>query len=140
MIDLTTPFGARVAKRLREESTIWLTTVGRDGTPQPRPVWFLWDDKSTTFLIFTQPSGAKVRHIEHNSKVALNLNSNAQGGDIAVFIGEAEILHGSIPPELIKAYVDKYHVGMKNIGMSPEQFEQSYSMAIRVTPNKLRGF
>ena len=38
-----TPFGARVRERLRDEHVVWLTTVGADGTPQPNPVWFLWD-------------------------------------------------------------------------------------------------
>ncbi len=140
MIDQKNEFGARVAKRLREESTIWLTTTGSDGTPQPRPVWFLWDEASNTFLIFTQPAGAKVRHIERNPRVALNLNSNPYGGDIVVFTGAAEILKGNIPADLMKAYVNKYRAGMKNIGMNPEQFEQSYSMAIRVTPSNMRGF
>lgn len=42
-IDATTDFGRRVRERLTEESVAWLTTVGRDGTPQPNPVWFLWD-------------------------------------------------------------------------------------------------
>ncbi len=140
MIDQKNEFGARVAKRLREESTIWFTTTGADGTPQPRPVWFLWDEASNTFLIFSQPAGAKVRHIERNPHVALNLNSNPYGGDIVVFTGEAEILRGNIPADFMKAYVAKYRAGMKNIGMNPQQFEQSYSMAIRVTPSKMRGF
>lgn len=41
IIDLTTEYGARVARRLQDEQVIWLTTVGRDGTPQPNPVWFI---------------------------------------------------------------------------------------------------
>jgi hypothetical protein len=36
--DPATPFGERVARRLREEAVIWLTTMGADGTPQPNPV------------------------------------------------------------------------------------------------------
>jgi hypothetical protein len=28
-------YGERVRRRLTDETTIWLTTVGRDGTPQP---------------------------------------------------------------------------------------------------------
>ncbi len=36
-------YGERVRRRLTGEMTIWLTTVGRDGTPQPNPVGFLWD-------------------------------------------------------------------------------------------------
>jgi hypothetical protein len=31
--DPATPFGARVARRLREEVIIWLAAVAADGTP-----------------------------------------------------------------------------------------------------------
>jgi Pyridoxamine 5'-phosphate oxidase len=41
LIDPSTDFGARVARRLREEETMWLTTVRTDGTPQPTLIWFL---------------------------------------------------------------------------------------------------
>src|SRR6266581_1156609 len=41
--DPSTPFGERVARRLRDERLIWLTTVDAKGIPQPTPVWFLWD-------------------------------------------------------------------------------------------------
>ena len=43
MIDLETEFGARVARHLREEIVVWMTTVSPSGAPLPRPVWFLWD-------------------------------------------------------------------------------------------------
>jgi predicted pyridoxine 5'-phosphate oxidase superfamily flavin-nucleotide-binding protein len=39
--DSGTAFGERVRRRLREEQVIWITTVGKDGTPQPNPVGFL---------------------------------------------------------------------------------------------------
>jgi hypothetical protein len=39
--DPATPFGARVARRLRDETVIWLTAVAADGTPQPNPVRLL---------------------------------------------------------------------------------------------------
>jgi PPOX class probable F420-dependent enzyme len=50
-IDTSTPFGQRVVQRLREDVVIWLTTVRADGTPEPSPVWFLWDQE--TFLIYS---------------------------------------------------------------------------------------
>ena len=53
-IDTTSEFGKRVMKRLDEETTAWLTTIGADGTPQPRPIWFLWDGE--TILIYSQPN------------------------------------------------------------------------------------
>ena len=66
MIDLSTEFGQRVQRRLTEERIIWLTTVSEGSTPQPRPVWFLWDGE--TFLIYSRPNTYKLRHIKHNAK------------------------------------------------------------------------
>ncbi len=43
LIDQGTEFGARVARRLRKETIVWLTTVTPAGAPVPRPVGFLWD-------------------------------------------------------------------------------------------------
>lgn len=40
--DADSEFGQRVRARLRDEQVIWFTTVGADGTPQPNPVWFIW--------------------------------------------------------------------------------------------------
>ena len=56
--DPATPFGARVAQRLREDAVIWLTSVAADGTPQPNPVWFLWD--SHTVLVYNQPTARRL--------------------------------------------------------------------------------
>ena len=47
VIDESTEFGARVARRLREETVVWLTTVTPSGAPLPRPVGFLWDGGDT---------------------------------------------------------------------------------------------
>jgi len=33
-------YGERVRRPLTGEMTIWLTTAGRDGTPQPHPAGF----------------------------------------------------------------------------------------------------
>src|SRR4029453_7250355 len=55
-IHLSTDFGARVAKRLEEEGIVWLTTTSADGTPQPNPVWFLWNGDNV--LIFSEPNQA----------------------------------------------------------------------------------
>ena len=41
--DPSTTFGARVERRLRDEPVAWLTLVDPRGTPQPAPIWFLWD-------------------------------------------------------------------------------------------------
>ena len=46
VIDPDTEFGARVERRLREDVIGWLVTVSADGTPQPNPVWFVWDGET----------------------------------------------------------------------------------------------
>ena len=60
-IDFSTEFGSRVAHQLISEEVIWLTTVGPENTPQPRPVWFLWD--GTSCLIYSQSKTYKLDHI-----------------------------------------------------------------------------
>jgi len=137
LIDTATEFGQRVSRRLSEDSIGWFTTVSKDGTPQPRPVWFLWNGES--FLIFSQQKGYKVRHLEDNSKVALHLNGDQQGGDIVVFVGEARVETGPLDAADLEAYIEKYRQGFKGIGMSPETFAENYPTAIRMTPTKLRG-
>ncbi len=136
-IDTSTDFGARVARRLREDQIGWLTTVRADGLPQPTPVWFLWD--GATFLIFSQPKGQKLRNIEGNPKVSLHLDGDGHGGDIVVISGEARVVTDVPRAHEISEYVEKYREGIKRIGMTPEQMAQTYSTALRLTPSKLSG-
>jgi len=90
VFDETSEFGARAALRLREDSAIWLTTVAPDGTPQPTPVWFLYDG-SKSVLIYSQPNQAKLRNIAHNGRASLNLDGNRHGGNIVVCHGDIVI-------------------------------------------------
>lgn len=136
-LDTSTEFGVRVMRRLRDEVIIWLVTVDPDGTPQPSPVWFYWDGQ--TFLIFSQPNQVKLRNIARNSKVALHLNSDESGGDVAIFVGEAHIAPDAPRADAVPEYVSKYRQHIASIGMTPATFAQSYSVSIRVTPTKLRG-
>ena len=137
MIDTTTEFGARVEGRLRDERIGWLTTLGPDGTPQPSPIWFLWDGES--FLIYSQPKQPKLRNIERNPKVALHLDSDGLGGNIVVITGEAMIVQDVPPANEVPEYLEKYRPDIARIGMTPESFARAYSVAIRLTPTKLRG-
>jgi len=137
MPDFTSPLGRRIKRRLREEQTIWLTTVDARLTPQPRPVWFHWD--GATLLIFSQPNAAKVRHIQRQPRVALNFNTDADGGNVGVLIGQASVAASPIAPNRLKAYLRKYRQGIKDIGMTPASLQADYSLAILVTPLTLRG-
>jgi len=136
-IDLSTDFGARVARRLQSEAIIWLTTVRPSGVPEPSPVWFYWDGASA--LIYSEPGKTKLRDIAANPNVALNFNGDSNGGDIIVMTGEGREDPSAPPSNLVEGYLTKYAGPIKNIGMNPEQFAKAYSVAIRVTPTKLRG-
>ncbi len=137
MPDFTTPHGQRATERLHTEEVIWLTTIGGDGTPQPSPVWFLWEEN--TVLIFSEPKTPKVANIRRSPKVALHFDSDGEGGDIVVITGEAAIISGGPVAMIPAAYTTKYARGLKDIKMTADEMAAQFSAAIRVTPTKLRG-
>lgn len=138
IIDTSSDFGQRVAGRLANEQVVWLVTVDSNGTPQPVPVWFIWDGQSA--LIYSQPNQAKLRNIERTGRASLNFNSDFHGGDVVILTGTAEIEPSTAPADNNPAYIEKYADGIASINMTPESFASSYSVPIRVTPAKLRGF
>lgn len=139
LIDTATEFGARAARRLREDSVGWLVTVSRDGTPQPNPVWFLWDGES--ILVYSEPGQAKLRNIEANPRVALHLDSQNSGDDIVIVMAGATIDRSAPPVHQNAAYVTKYRTEMTRLGLGrPEKMAETYSVAIRLVPSKVRGF
>jgi PPOX class probable F420-dependent enzyme len=139
MIDLTSDFGRAVKQHLENEYVIWLTTVDSNLTPQPRPVWFIWEDGS--FLIFSQAKAHKVAHIKKNAKVALHFNTDETGDKhVIVFVGEASIDENCPPAYQVAAYFEKYEQGISDLDMTPEGFSDEYCIAIRIKPTEIRGW
>jgi len=136
-IDLTGELGQRAQERLSTEQLAWLTTVRPNGTPEPNPVWFLWDGSS---IILRSQDNLKVRNIKANPNVVLNFESGEGGGDILVFHGVAEIAADAVFEQVRDAYVTKYAEGIKRLGTTPEKMFASYSLTISIKPTKLRGF
>lgn len=134
MIDLSTALGKRVAPLLEKEQEIWLTTVNAQGVPAPTPVWFLWHDGA--FLIYTQPGSKKVPNLKRNPTVSLNFGT---GDPVAVFTGTVE-MGVTFSPEAQAAYLEKYKQGIIDINHTPESMLLDYSLPLRITPTKLRGF
>lgn len=139
MLSFRTRLGRRVNLRLRRERIVWLTTVDSTGddAPWPRPVWFHWDGR--TVLIFSQKSRAKLRHIAHNPRVALNFNTDREGGDVAVIVGDAHIVERQPSRKRLGDYLKKYRRGIAELGMSAAEFKNSYAVPIRIIPRNLRG-
>lgn len=139
MVDLTSSFGRAVQKHLAKQYVIWLTTIDSKLTPQPRPVWFIWENDS--FLIFSQPNAHKVKHIRKNSRVALHFNTDETGDkQVIIFTGEALIDESSPPAHEVPAYLKKYSDGIAALEMTPQEFSREYSIAIKISPTEVRGW
>ena len=137
--DPSTPFGERIARRLRNERLMWLTTVDANGMPQPTPVWFLWDEATSTILIYSRSDAKRLEHLQQNPRVALNFDGNGSGGDIIVFTGVAEVSTADPPADQLPAYVEKYRNFIARRYDTPENFASIYSVALRMKPRRIRG-
>jgi len=138
-IDTSTEFGAKTARRVVEEKLAWLTTVDRGGTPQPNPVWFLWDGGA--FVVFSKPNQAKLANIARSDRVSFNFEATEDEEQVAVFTGRAEIVdRATIGQELLDRYAEKYAEGMERIELPREKYEAAYTAVIRFTPEKVRGW
>jgi PPOX class probable F420-dependent enzyme len=136
MLDTTTEAGARAERRLRDEEMAWLTTVRSDGQPQSVPVWFLWDGE--TFFVYSQPDQQKLKNIGRNPRVGLHLNANARGGDVVRMEGTAKVVQDIPPANEVGEYLEKYRESISRIGFDPDGFARTYSVALRVTPDRWR--
>jgi PPOX class probable F420-dependent enzyme len=136
--DRATTYGERVRRRLTEETTIWLTTVGRDGTPQPNPVGFLWDG-GDSLLTYSQTDARRLANIRRQPLVSLNFDSNG-GDDIVVLTGTAEILDGYSAVPGNPAWLDKYGQAIDARFGSAAKFAQRFSVPVRIHLTRVRGF
>lgn len=135
-LDRSNTFHARAAKRLETEMVAWLVTVDEDGTPEPSPVWFLWDGAGT-ILIYSQET-PKVPNIEARPRVALHFN-DVDGGNVVVFTGAAVIDRSQPAVADNSPYLEKYADGITGIGMTNESFSAAYHVPIIMTIEKVRG-
>lgn len=136
MLDLNSEFGISVDKRLREEEVIWLITVAPNGAPQPNPVWFFWDGEE--IILYSQPSAFRIRNIQNNPKVALNLQGASPSGEgVVVINGEARL-----DPHYQRAhdgYAQKYMKYLPEMNVTQEELAATYSVEIRIRPARFRG-
>jgi PPOX class probable F420-dependent enzyme len=137
VIDEGTEFGARVARRLRQETVVWLTTVTPAGAPLPRPVGFVWDGGEGV-SIYSMP-GARVRNIAANPKVTLNFDGDGRGGDIVVLSGTARVDADAPAADANPAWLEKYAAEVGRSGMTPASFAARFSVPLRIRLTRLDG-
>ena len=133
MLDLNSKAREQLAQRLKDEVIIWFTTVTPRGAPVSNPVWFYWDGED--IIVYSQPGSHRVRNLQTNPRVSLNLQGvDGLGANVVIIQGEARLRPGNqeIPP----AYWEKYHKFLSS--MSEEQMIAEYSVEIRIKPQKIR--
>lgn len=140
--DPTSEFGRHVRQRLRNERIIWWTTVSKDGTPQPNPVWFVWEEsgRGDEIVVFNTPSAHRLDHIVARPRVALNFNADPHGNDVVVFAGVAERVDEPAGPDVWQPYLDKYGAAMRDLSGSEDAFADAYGVPVRIRLTKTRGF
>jgi PPOX class probable F420-dependent enzyme len=134
----STVFGDRVRRRLTGETTIWLTTVGRDGAPQPNPVGFLWAG-GDSLLTYNQAGAKRLANIRRQPLVSLHFDSNGSGGDIVVFTGTAEILDGYPAAPGNPAWLEKYSEAIDARFGSAAEFAAMFPVPVRIHFIRVRG-
>lgn len=132
-------FGRRVRLRLSDERIIWFTTTGADGTPQPNPVWFLWEEPDS-FLVYNRPDAHRLAHVVARPRVALHFDGNGEGGDIVVFTGRADLDPDLPPAHQSDPYLAKYREAMIQVSGGVEAFAAQYPAGVRVRVDRVRGF
>ena len=131
-------FEPKVEERLAASQVIWLTTVTADCLPQPSLVWFWWDGEA--FTIYSRPGKPKLPNIEKNPRVTLHLDAMARGEEEVTIITGTAYVDDTLPSSNENAnYREKYRDLIENdLGMTVEQFSDSYSVPIRVVPGTTR--
>ncbi|HEX7591339.1 MAG TPA: pyridoxamine 5'-phosphate oxidase family protein [Candidatus Limnocylindrales bacterium] len=144
MIDESTPLGARILERLREDRVIWMTTVDR-GAPQPAPVWFLYerDRQGERILVYSKTGARRIANIRANSHVALNFNCTPGGGQVHVIRGVARIALEVPAVPQNQTYMDRYQDWIEDNADWDNTFEgfaAQYSVPIEITDLETWGW
>lgn len=130
---MTTEFPAEAITRLEADHFGWLTTVAKSGQPIPRLVWFYFDGSDV--IVYSEPTGAKVRHIRNHPRVSLNLDSDGQGSGIVAVGGVATVEDEPKDPRTDDPYWAKYSGHAAQIGLTEAM--GNYSTRIRISLDKV---
>jgi PPOX class probable F420-dependent enzyme len=141
VFDEGTEFGARVARRLREEQVVWLTTVTPAGAPLPRPVGFLWAGGDVV-SVYSQP-GARVHNIAANPRVTLNFDGDGdgdgRGGDVVVLSGTARVDPSAPAADASPAWLEKYAAQIAAFGLTPATYAARFCVPVRIRLTRVDG-
>jgi PPOX class probable F420-dependent enzyme len=130
--------GARIARRLATDMIAWLTTTDRTGTPQPAPVWFVWDTGDAAALIYSRPTARRLTRMESNPRSSFHLNDNGLGGDFMVLTGRLVAAPDAPPADRNPPYVEKYGARSTDVFGSVDRFASLFSVPLLFRPERIR--
>jgi PPOX class probable F420-dependent enzyme len=135
-MDTTTDLAAaRVDRFLCEEPVVWLSTVRPDGAPHLVPTWFAWDGE--TIEIRSKAGAQKVRNLRADGRAMLAIGDAEADFDVSLLEADAR-LEDDAP--LSATFLAKYSERIASLGLTADQFAQTYGMTIRLTPTKALGW
>ena len=124
----------RIDRLLREESTVWLSTVRPEGTPHLVPIWFSWDGER--LFVASKPEARKVRNLRQNPRLMLALGEPEDDFDVGLIEAEAELPEATTAQLLPKGHFDKYRDRMVAIGLDEATYIRDYSQPILIRPTR----
>jgi PPOX class probable F420-dependent enzyme len=128
------PPAARTDALLRAETSVWLSTVTPDGTPHLVPIWFSWDGHR--LFIASKPGAKKVRNLRQNPRLMLAIGEPDEDFDVALVEAEAVLPDATTRDLLPAGHLAKYRRRMRAIGLTDEEYVETYSQPILVTPTR----
>jgi PPOX class probable F420-dependent enzyme len=90
-------------------------------------------------LIYSLTDATRLGHLRRTPRVALNFDGDGKGGDIIVITGDARVSLADPPADQHAAFCQKYQDYIARSFGTPSAFAAKYSVALRVTPTKVRG-
>jgi len=78
-------------------------------------------------------------HLAERPRVALHLDSDGQGSDIVVVLGDIAV-SGDPPAHAVPDYVEKYAAFIARNSWTPDSFAADYSVPLRLKATTLRGW
>ena len=128
----------RLQRFLETEPVIWLSTTSADGAPYLVPTWFVWD--GAAIVIRSKPHARKVRNLRHDPRTMLALGDAEDDFDVGLLQATALVETPVVADPLPAGFLAKYRDRIAGLGLTPDEFAQTYSATIRITPARALGW
>ncbi len=122
----------RSASALDATTSLSLATVRPDGRPHVVPLWFIWD--GDTIVAFSKPHAQKVRNLVAEPRAMVSVGQpGAADASLIEVVAEVEAGGATV---LADRFAAKYHHHVQALGLTVDQFVETYPIVIRLRPTR----